>query len=350
MNRRNFLAVAGSALVTTSLSTLSFPRERGKVGMGTTTAATDAAVATLEDPAHFHAVRQYARIAFGDIAYIDHGTGPAALFLHGFPLNSFQWRGAIERLAPYRRCIAPDFLGLGYTLVADGQDVTPDAQVTMLAALLDALRIDSVDLIANDSGGAIAQLFAVRHRERVRTLLLTNCDVEANSPPAAMLPVIALAREGRWVDEWLGKWRADKALARSTEGIGGMCYADPANPTDAAIDNYFAPLLATPQRKALAHAYAIALEDNPLAGITAQLERCTVPTRIVWGMADTIFAPADAEYLDRTLPISFGVRRLAGSRLFWPEERPDVIAEEARGLWARATSDPNDALPARGEA
>ena len=344
MQRRQFLALAGSAL---AAPTLSFPRSRGKAGMGATSSTNDA---SLEDAANFHALRQYARTPFGDIAYIERGSGPVALFLHGFPLNSYQWRGAIDRLSSDRRCIAPDFLGLGYTQVAEGQDVSPDAQVAMLAALLDTLGIASVDLTANDSGGAIAQLFAVRHRERVRTLLLTNCDVEANSPPAAMLPVIALAKEGRWVDEWLGRWRADKALARSSEGIGGMCYEDPSQPTDAAIDTYFAPMLATPQRKALAHAYAIALGINPLAGITAELERCTVPTRIVWGMADTIFAPADAEYLDRTLPISFGVRRLQGSRLFWPEERPDVIAEEARGLWARAASTPGDVLPTDDEA
>lgn len=338
MNRRHFLALAGTTLATP----LSF---HGALGNGLDAAGPARRVdpSSLDDPAHFHATRRYAHTSFGDIAYLDQGSGPAALFLHGFPLNSYQWRGAIDRLSSDRRCIAPDFLGLGYTQVADGQALDPDAQVAMLATLLDTLQVDSVDLVANDSGGAIAQLFAVHHRERVRTLLLTNCDVEANSPPAAMRPVIALARQGQWVDQWLGRWRRDKALARSPEGIGGMCYADAAQPTDAAIEAYFAPLLASPQRKALAHAYAIALERNALAGITAQLERCTVPTRIVWGMADTIFAPADAEYLDRTLPISFGVRRLEGGKLFWPEERPDVIAEEARRLWARAASTVGDA-------
>jgi pimeloyl-ACP methyl ester carboxylesterase len=290
------------------------------------------------DAAAFHAARRHVRTAFGNIAYVERGAGEVALFLHGFPLNGFQWRGALERLSSDRRCIAPDFLGMGYTEVAEGQAVGPDAQVRMLVALLDTLGIASVDLVANDSGGAVAQLFVVRHPQRVRTLLLTNCDVEADSPPPAMLPVIALAKEGKFVDEWLGRWRDDKTLARSAEGIGGMCYADPSQPTDEAIDTYFTPLLSTPRRKALAHAYAIALEDNPLAGITARLERCNVPTRIVWGMGDTIFAAADADYLHRTLPASLGVRRLEKSKLFWPEERPDVIAEEARRLWAGAVA------------
>ncbi|HVI58253.1 MAG TPA: alpha/beta hydrolase [Luteimonas sp.] len=291
---------------------------------------------TLE-ATRFHAARRYARTGFGDIAYVERGEGPAALFLHGFPLNGFQWRGAIARLAPYRRCIAPDFLGMGHTRVADGQACGPDAQVAMLLALLDALSVDSVDVVANDSGGAVAQLLVTRHRERVRTLLLTNCDTEDDSPPPALLPVIALARQGRFVDEWLGRWHADPALARSPEGIGGMCYADPAHPTDEAIDAYFAPLLSTPRRTANAHAYAIALERNALAGIGPALARCTVPTRIVWGTADTIFSPRNPDFLDHAFGQSRGVRLLAGSKLFWPEERPDVIAEEARRLWGAWT-------------
>jgi len=89
------------------------------------------------------------------------------------PLNGFQWRGALERLSPHRRWIAPDSMGLGYTEVPEGRRLEPEAQASMLAALLDALAI-RVDLVASDSGGAIAQLFVARYPERVRTLLLTK--------------------------------------------------------------------------------------------------------------------------------------------------------------------------------
>ena len=301
--------------------------------VGRSIGATSANANEAMDAAAFHAARRYAKTPFGNIAYVERGTGAVALFLHGFPLNGFQWRGALDRLSPYRRCIAPDFLAMGYTQVAEGQDVGPEAQVAMLVSLLDTLAIASVDLVANDSGGAVAQLLMARHPHRVRTVLLTNCDVETDSPPPALLPVIELAKQGRFVDEWLGAWWDDKALARSSEGIGGMCYADPSQPTDEAIDTYFGPLLATARRKALAHAYAIALEPNALLGIAAELKHSTVPTRIVWGMGDTIFSPASPGYLDRTLGNSRGVRRLERSKLFWPEERPDVIAEEARLLW-----------------
>lgn len=321
MQRRQFLARAAGSLA---------------VGMLAGCAArvtAHAPVATTIDLATFHASRRYAQTSFGRIAYVERGHGEAALFLHGFPLNSFQWRGALDRLSPYRRCIAPDFLGLGYTEVADGKSVAPDAQVAMLVELLDALSIRTVDLVANDSGGAVAQLFVTRHPERARSLLLTNCDTEHESPPPAMAPVIEMAHAGTFVDAWLARWLANKTLARSAQGIGGMCYADAAHPTDEAIECYFTPLTSSPQRKALLHAYAIALERNPLAGIAPALRECKVPTRIVWGMGDTIFSPAGAEYLERELGNPRGVRRLERSKLFWPEERPDVVAEEARALW-----------------
>jgi len=200
--------------------------------------------------------------------------------------------------------------------------------------LLDRLSIRKVDIVANDSGGMVAQLFATRYPERVRTMLLTNCDVEPDSPPAAVLPVIEMAREGTFADRWLAPWLADKTLARSEQGIGGMCYADPSHPTDEAIECYLGPLVSTPERRAWLHAYAMALAPNPLAGIEEALKRCTVPTRIVWGTADTIFSPESPGYLDRLLPGSRGVRRVPRAKLFWPEEFPEIVVEEALKLWA----------------
>lgn len=323
MNRRRFLALSTGALAA------------GALGGGLSLAAAAApAAGGLLDAAGFRASRRFVRTHYGRIAYVERGRGAAALFLHGFPLNSFQWRGAIERLASHRRCVAPDFMGLGHTEVANGQSVAPDAQVEMLLALMDKLSIDRADLIASDSGGAVAQLLLARHPERVRSLLLTNCDTEIECPPAAMLPVIALSREGKFVDRWLAPWQADKRLARSPDGIGGMCYLDPSNPTDEAIDSYFLPLLASAQSKSRVHAYAVALDHNVLEGVGEALKRSTAPVRVVWGMGDTIFSPAGAEHLERSFGRYQGTRRLEGSKLFWPEERPDVVAEEALRLWA----------------
>lgn len=283
------------------------------------------------DATQFTAARRYAHTTFGKIAYVEQGSGDAALFLHGFPLNGFQWRGVLPRLSDARRCVAPDFLGLGYTDVAPGQSVAPAEQADMLAAFMDALGIARADVVANDSGGAVAQLLATRHPDRVRSLLLTNCDTEHECPPAAMAPVIAMSREGTYVDTWLRPWLKDKALARSPQGLGGMTFSYPDHPTDEALDVYLSPLVAHPDRT---HAYALALEENSLAGIGPALAVCKAPMRAVWGMADTIFSPAGAEYLDHAFARSLGVHRIAQGKLFFPEEFPEVIASEARRLWA----------------
>lgn len=324
MHRRTFVTLAAGALASGALAGC---LPRGRRGAAAASAANDLAPM---DAAAFHAARRFAATPFGRIAYVERGAGAAALFLHGFPLNGFQWRDALVRLAPYRRCIAPDFLGLGYTEVAPGQSVAPAAQAAMLAALLDALAIDAVDVVANDSGGAVAQLFVTRYPQRVRTLLLTNCDTEPDCPPPALQPVLAMSRAGTYVQTGLAPWLADKTLARSPQGLGGLTYTFPEHPTDEAIDVYLTPLVRDP---AHTHAYALALEHNSLAGIEPLLRRSRVPTRIVWGTGDPIFAAASPDYLDRTLGASRGVHRVAGAKLFFPEEFPALIAEEARLLW-----------------
>jgi len=206
--------------------------------------------------------------------------------------------------------------------------------------LLDRLGVPDVDLIANDSGGAVAQLFVTRYPQRVRSLLLTNCDVEIDSPPPALQPVIDLARAGVYPDLWLEPWLNHKDVARSPTGLGGMCFSNPAHPTDAALEQYLAPLVASPERKALVNRYTLGLTPNPLAGIAPLLKKSTVPTRVVWGMSDTIFSTGNPDYLAGLLPQFRGIRRIPQAKLFFPEEYPDIIAAEARLLWDRSGAGP----------
>ncbi len=277
--------------------------------------------------------RRFLSSSYGRIAYIDKGSGDAVLFLHGFPLSGFQWRGALDRLSAKRRCIAPDLMGLGYTEVAADQSVAPAAQVEMIRALLDGLGIHRVDLIANDSGGAVAQLFITKYRERARTLLLTNCEVEIETPPAALLRVIDMARRGAYADLCLEPWLRQKAQARSASGLGGMCYSRAGYPSDAALEQYLEPLVASAERKALVNRYAASLTPDSLQGLEARLRACTVPTSLVWGTADTILSQRIPDYLAGLLPQFMGIQRLHKAKLLFPEEYPDVIAKQAQILW-----------------
>src|SRR5258706_1701365 len=139
---------------------------------------------------------KFAATRSGDIAYVERGSGPPALFVHGVFLNGYLWRHVIDRVSDLRRCIAIDLLGHGATSIKDDQDISFAAQAEMLGAVCDELGLDQVDLVANDSGGGIAQVFAAEHPERIRSLALTNCDVHDNWPPAELSPLLAAVPAG----------------------------------------------------------------------------------------------------------------------------------------------------------
>src|SRR5229473_4219778 len=132
----------------------------------------------------------------GRIGYVEVGSGPVALFVHGVLLNKHMWRYQLGALSEFRRCIAVDLLAHGDTEIAAAQDVSVTANAKMLKEVLDALRIDQVDLVGNDSGGGICQIFAALNPDRIRTLTLTNCDTHDNWPPEAFKPFVEMVAAG----------------------------------------------------------------------------------------------------------------------------------------------------------
>ena len=141
--------------------------------------------------------RHSVKTASGLISYTEQGSGPVALFVHGVLLNGYLWRHQLADLSDMRRSIAVDLLAHGDTEIAPDQDVSVTANAKMLKEFLDALNIDQVDLVGNDSGGGIAQIFSALYPERVRSLTLTDCDTHDNWPPEAFKPFLAMAAAGR---------------------------------------------------------------------------------------------------------------------------------------------------------
>ena len=135
-------------------------------------------------------------IPSGRISYSDQGSGPVALFVHGVLLNGHLWRHQQTGLSDLRRTIAVDLLAHGDTEIAPDQNVSVTANAKMLSEFLDALNIDKVDLVGNDSGGGISQIFAALYPQRVRSLTLTNCDTHDNWPPEAFKPFVAMVKAG----------------------------------------------------------------------------------------------------------------------------------------------------------
>src|SRR5688572_21480949 len=105
------------------------------------------------DVVEFNRQRRLANVSAGRIAYIDIGSGPSALFVHGVPLNGYHWRRVIGGVSDLRRCIAPDLMGLGYSEIDPAQELHFEAQAGMLIEVLDELDVESVDLVGNDKIG-----------------------------------------------------------------------------------------------------------------------------------------------------------------------------------------------------
>jgi haloalkane dehalogenase len=305
----------------------------GAVFLSRTPASAKTAGTKTIDARAFDSSRRFADLYVSRVAYVERGYGPAVLSVHGYPLNGFQWRGALDRLQGYRRCITLDVMGMGYTQTPAGPKISPEIQATMLAMLLDSLHIDAVDLVANDSGGLGAQLFPPKYAQRVRTLLLTNCYVDENSAPPQFLPFIEQATKGTFVDEFIVPQLEDKRLSRSANGMGGLAFKHPESLSDQTIETYFRPLVETALKKSQVNEYAVSIGTNSLVAIGENLHRSKGPARMVWGLKDALFGAQWAEWLERTLPGSHGVRRVESANLFFPEEMPEMIAEEAARLW-----------------
>lgn len=272
--------------------------------------------------------------ASGRISYTEQGTGPVALFVHGVLLNGHLWRHQLAELSDIRRSIAVDLLAHGDTDIAPDQDVSVTANAKMLEEFLDALKIDQVDLVGNDSGGGIAQIFAASYPERVRSLTLTDCDAHDNWPPEAFKPFLAMAAGGG-LGKTLDAMLLDKRVYRSAQALG-PAYEHPERVSDDSIDTYLRPLVRTEQRTRDLQRFLAAFDNRHTLAIEGRLKALNVPTLIVWGTDDVYFDVKWSRWLADTIP---GTRRrveFKGARIFFPEERWADFNQELRTHWLAA--------------
>jgi pimeloyl-ACP methyl ester carboxylesterase len=267
----------------------------------------------------------------GRISYLEQGTGPTALFVHGVLLNGHLWRHQLAELSEIRRCIAVDLLAHGDTEIAPYQDVSVTANAEMIRQFLDALKIDQVDLVGNDSGGGIAQIFAALYPDRVRSLTLTDCDTHDNWPPEAFKPFLVMAAGGG-LRGALDAMLSDKSVYRSPQALG-PAYEHPERLTDDSIETYLRPLVKSGQRTHDLERFLAAFDNKHTVAVEDRLKKLTAPTLIVWGTDDIYFDVKWSHWLADNIP---GVRRrveLKGARIFFPEERSEEFNQELRTHW-----------------
>src|SRR5438128_3187231 len=270
----------------------------------------------------------------GLIGYTEQGSGPVALFVHGVLLNGHLWRHQLADLSDIRRCIAVDLLAHGDTEIAPDQDVSVTANAKMLNEFLDALHIDQVDLVGNDSGGGIAQICSALHPDRVRSLTLTDCDAHDNWPPEAFKPFLAMAAAGG-LRGTLDAILSDKTIYRSSKALG-PAYEHPERLSDDSIETYLRPLVRTEQRTRDLQRFLAAFDNKHTLAIEDRLRTLKAPTLVVWGTDDIYFDVKWSRWLADNIP---GTRRrveFKDARILFPEERWEEFNKELRTHWQAA--------------
>jgi haloalkane dehalogenase len=126
------------------------------------------------DPQEYPFEPHFVSVPAGRLHYVDEGSGPPIVFVHGNPAWSFEFRHQIRALSAGHRCLAMDHLGFGLSDKPEQFSYLPSAHAENLEALLEPLSLQSATLVVQDWGGPIGLAYALRHPERIRNLVISN--------------------------------------------------------------------------------------------------------------------------------------------------------------------------------
>jgi pimeloyl-ACP methyl ester carboxylesterase len=258
-------------------------------------------------------------------------SGPPVLLVHGVLVDATVWDGITPGLAAGHRVIRPD-LPLGAHLVParDRSRLHPDGLADALVEVLDALGVTRAAVVGSDTGGAIAQVLAARHPDRVQALVLLSCDALDHLPPTVLKPIVPLLRIPAVVD-LIGRLYAVPRVRRSWIGAG-LLLVHPID--DAVIAPWFTKVATNREarhdmaaflrrcRPAVGHAAADALEARP------------VPLLLAWSGDDRLFPESDARELQRRIA-GAELELLDGVRTFSQVDRPEAVLSRVLPFLAR---------------
>jgi pimeloyl-ACP methyl ester carboxylesterase len=262
------------------------------------------------------------KLAQGTIEYRDTGEGEPIVFVHGLLVDGALWRKVTPRLAPAYRCIAPDWpLGSHRTPLAAGADRSPRGIAHLIADFLEALELERVTIVANDTGGAISQILASERPERLRALVLTNCDCLENFLPPMLRPL-------QWLAHVPGGYRpiavamGSARVRRSPAGFGMLVH----QPIPDEVTAAWAAPLRRPEIRADMVATLKAIDKRDTLRAAEVLREQPLPTLLAWGPDDMMFPIRFAERLQAMIP-GARLERIENSRAFVPEDQPERLAD-----------------------
>lgn len=264
-----------------------------------------------------------ARIPSGPVRYRETGAGPPVVFLHGIIANGDLWRGVVPQLAAKHRCITPDWpLGSHELGMNPNADFSLPGLAAMVSDFLTELELDEVTLVANDTGGAIAQWVATRHSDRLARLVLTPCDAFENFLPPVLrhLQVSGRTPVGLWL---LGQSLRLRAIQRLPIAFGRLTVReiDPA-----AMRSYTLPLATNAAVRRDFAKLVRAISTRHTLRAAAELNRFDKPALIAWGLDDRLFPLSHGHRLSRLLPQG-RLEVIEDAGAFVSEDQPERLAE-----------------------
>ena len=249
-----------------------------------------------------------------ELAYEERGSGPVAVFIHGFPLDRRMWIGQLSGLAKIRRCVAVDLRGHGLSKI-DETDPTfsMDLFADDVAKTLDEIGADQADVCGLSMGGYVAFALLRRHPARVRSLILADTKAEADSDEA---------KTGR---EKTAAMVREQGMEALWEGLGAKLLA--ANPKQESTERLKEMFLA--QDPAVIAADCLAMRDRPDS--TGDLAGITVPVLWVHGEEDQLMPVDGGRATSEKIPgAKFSAIPNGGHMA--PMENPDAANEAIQEL------------------
>jgi pimeloyl-ACP methyl ester carboxylesterase len=258
----------------------------------------------------------------GAIHYRDEGEGDPLVFVHGLLVDGRLWRNVTPHLQGRYRCIVPDWpLGSHTTALASGADRSPKGIANLIADFLDALALERVTIVANDTGGAISQILASERPERLSGLVLTNCDCLENFLPPMLRPLQWLAHvPGAY---WLMAQQMRSARLRRSPLAFGMLSHTPL--PDELTAAWTAPLRDRAVRRDVV-ATLKAIDRRDTLAAAERLHEHPLPMLLAWAPDDLMFPLRFATRLAAMVP-GARLQQIPESRAFVPEDQPELLAE-----------------------
>jgi pimeloyl-ACP methyl ester carboxylesterase len=269
----------------------------------------------------------------GTIHYRESGEGEPIVFLHGLLVDGRLWRKVTPLLEDRFRCIVPDLpLGSHTIPMSPDADLSPPGLAKIVDGFLEALDLEKVTLVANDTGGAIAQITAANHPERIGRLTLTNCDAFENFLPPAFRPLQWSARVPGGLTALLQGMRL-APLRRLPIAFGWLIKRDFAGaPTREWVEPYLS------DRAIRRDTIKVLRGISPSYTLEAaeRLGSFDRPAMLAWAVEDRFFKLSFAERLAAAIP-GATLERIEDSYTFVPEDQPERLAELISALARRSS-------------